>query len=134
MAALAFSSTARYMVYGLYACNERYSSEMRSTQETEMQQLALSGIYDVTHGVWKLARHILDTIAVAEELGEELMPTPLICHCLYLAAGECEWFVLEDKDSDGAAWLRDIVELLGNIKKRWHIAGQYREFIPSLSN
>ncbi|KAI1874338.1 uncharacterized protein JN550_002917 [Neoarthrinium moseri] len=126
MTALGLTFTARYLVYGLYACNERYSSGVRSTQETEMQQISLAGIYEVSHQIWTLTRRILDIAASGEAACKA---SPLLCHCLYLAAGECEWFVLEDSESDGRIWFLDIVELLRIMAERWQIAGIYVEEI-----
>ncbi|KAK7947098.1 uncharacterized protein PG986_011419 [Apiospora aurea] len=98
--AVAFS--ARIILYGMYACNERWEGCTRSAEETELQQLALGGIYDAAREVAGIARRQLQLILTAavvqrpdeegevdaEEEGEvEGSTSPLICHCLYQVAG-----------------------------------------------
>ena len=142
--AVAFS--ARVILYGLYACNERWEGCARSAEETALQQLALGGIYEVAREVAGIARRqlqlLLATTAAGaadglqrqdEEVGGEdgCSLSPLICHCLYQVAGECEWLVLEDENSEAAAWIRDVVELLAIMAQRWQVAGAYLADITS---
>ncbi|ETS73969.1 hypothetical protein PFICI_13835 [Pestalotiopsis fici W106-1] len=118
---LAFS--ARLVLYNIYACNERYDSTThRSADEAELQRLAIQGILEVTESVSRLVRQILDTTETSQS---PHFPNPFISHCLFQAAGECEWFVLENPESDSGRWLLDIVRLLSLIGERWQVAGVY---------
>lgn len=125
LVAMAICFSSRLIIYEIYACNEKYSVEHgRSSEEAEMQRNSMSGILDVAENTWKLSRQILDSVNrnSADELSNH---SPLLCHCLYTVAGECEWFIREQEDSSARIWLRDIVELLQVIGKRWHVAGAY---------
>lgn len=144
-AAMAVAFSARIILYGLYACNERWEGCTRSAEETELQQLALGGIYEVAREVAGIARRQLQLILTTnpsglqqqdeeeveeeEEEGEddgvECNISPLICHCLYQVAGECEWLVLEDENCEAVAWIQDVVELLAIMAQRWQVAGVY---------
>ncbi|KAI0837057.1 hypothetical protein F5Y06DRAFT_297839 [Hypoxylon sp. FL0890] len=117
--------SARLSLYDIYACNEKYSTDHgRSSEEAEMQREALVGIFEVVEHIWQLARQILDSI---QQGGEAELNTlsPLLCHCLYAAAGESEWLLLEQENSSAGQWLKDIVKLLELIGERWQIAGVY---------
>ncbi|KAK7906512.1 hypothetical protein PG985_016249 [Apiospora marii] len=147
-AAMAVTFSARVILCGLYACNERWEGCTRSAEETELQQLALGGIYEVAREVAGLARRQLQLILTTsadglqlhqdeEEEGEEddgevrCNLSPLICHCLYQVAGECEWLVLEDENCEADAWIQDVVELLAIMAQRWQVAGAYLADITS---
>ncbi|KAI1414144.1 hypothetical protein F5Y13DRAFT_22598 [Hypoxylon sp. FL1857] len=122
---LALCFSARLTLYDIYACNEKYSTDHgRSSEEAEMQREALTGIFEVVECIWQLAQQILDSV---NQDGRDELDTlsPLLCHCLYDAAGESEWLLLEQENSDGGAWLRDIVKLLRLIGQRWQIADVY---------
>ncbi|KAI1492885.1 hypothetical protein F5X96DRAFT_690015 [Biscogniauxia mediterranea] len=131
----AMCSSARLILYNMYACNERYSAEHeRSTEEAEMQKLALGGIIEVARATGQFARQILDltrAAVVGGGYGEDsshrsgVIPSPFVAHLLYSAATECEWFILEQQDSDAAVSLREIVELLRVMAGRWQVAGIY---------
>ncbi|KAI1137313.1 hypothetical protein F5Y05DRAFT_85648 [Hypoxylon sp. FL0543] len=122
---LALCFTARLCLYDIYACNEKYSTDHgRSSEEAEVQRAAVAGIFEVVECIWQLARQILDSIQHGGE--DELNAlSPLLCHCLYAAAGESEWLLLEQENSVGGQWLKDIVTLLRLIGERWQIAGVY---------
>lgn len=121
LVALALCYSARLILYGEYACNERYSSELgRSSAEARVQQDFLAGIFEVAGQVGELVRRLLDSVELD---GDGL--SPLLCHCLFAVAEECEWFVLEQEDASAGVWLRDVVELLRVIGRRWGVAGVY---------
>ncbi|KAK8071433.1 hypothetical protein PG997_011636 [Apiospora hydei] len=148
-AAMAVAFSARIILYDLYACNERWEGCTRSAEETELQQLALGGIYDAAREVAGIARRQLQLILTVaavqrpdeEEASEadeegaeddvECSTSPLICHCLYQVAGECEWLVLEDENSEAAAWIQDVVELLAIMAQRWQVASAYLADVTS---
>ncbi|KAK6839188.1 hypothetical protein PG987_005054 [Apiospora arundinis] len=150
-AAMAVAFSARIILYGLYACNERWEGTTRSAEETALQQLALGGIYEVALEVARMARRQLQLLLLlsveddrrhdeegdGEETDDEAEReycssiSPLICHCLYQVAGECEWLILEDENSEAAGWIWDVVELLGNLAQRWQVAGAYLADITS---
>ncbi|OTA57472.1 hypothetical protein K449DRAFT_386372 [Hypoxylon sp. EC38] len=122
---LALCFSARLMLYDIYACNEKYSTDHgRSSEEAEMQREAVSGIFEVVEYIWQLVRQILDS---SHPDGEDGLGTlsPILCYCLYAAAGESEWLLLEQENSSGGIWLRDIVKLLRLIGERWQVAGIY---------
>ncbi|KAI1372399.1 hypothetical protein F4677DRAFT_456627 [Hypoxylon crocopeplum] len=122
---LALCFSACLILYDIYACNERYSTDHgRSSEEAELQRQAMTSIFDVVRRTWELARRILNSIY--QDIDDELSNlSPLLCHCLHAAATESEWLILEQEDSNAVAWLRDIVELLQVIARRWHVAGVY---------
>ncbi|KAK7972254.1 hypothetical protein PG988_006388 [Apiospora saccharicola] len=150
-AAMTVAFSARIILYGLYACNERWEGCTRSAEETELQQLALGGIYEVARDVAGLARQQLELILTTtapgglqqhedeeveedddeEENGVECSLSPLVCHCLYQVTGECEWLVLEDENSEAVAWIQVVVELLAIMAQRWQVAGVYLADITS---
>ncbi|KAI2622409.1 hypothetical protein GGR54DRAFT_629945 [Hypoxylon sp. NC1633] len=118
--------SARLILYDIYACNEKYSTDHgRSSEEAETQQEAMAGIFEVVRSTWQLTRRILDSIDQDAEGGGADNLSPLLCHCLYAAAGESEWLMLEQEDSSAVTWLRDIVKLLQLIGTRWRVAGAY---------
>ncbi|KAK8102189.1 hypothetical protein PG984_015335 [Apiospora sp. TS-2023a] len=148
-AAMAVAFSARIILYGLYACNERWEGCTRSAEETELQQLALGGIYESAREVAGLARRQLQLIMTTnpdglqypdEEIEEDAEEeedkiegnlSPLTCHCLYQVAGECEWLVLEDENCEAVAWIQDVVELLAIMAQRWQVAGVYLADVTS---
>ncbi|KAI1105759.1 hypothetical protein F4804DRAFT_110971 [Jackrogersella minutella] len=122
---LALCYSARLILYDIYACNEKYSSDHgRSSEEAEMQREAMTGIFEVVETIWQFARQLLDSLHLEDE-GETNNISPLLCHCLYAAAGESEWLILEQENSSAETWLRDIVNLLQVIATRWQVAGVY---------
>ncbi|KAI5923989.1 hypothetical protein F4810DRAFT_157172 [Camillea tinctor] len=133
--ALAMCWSARLILYNMYACNERYSADHeRSTEEAEMQKLTLGGIIEVAQATGRFARQVLDLMDDANAYDEHtegssyyggIIPSPLVANTLYAAATECEWFILEQQDSDAAVSLREIVQLLQVTAERWQVAGIY---------
>ncbi|KAI0881325.1 uncharacterized protein GGS22DRAFT_73651 [Annulohypoxylon maeteangense] len=123
--AIALCFSARLILYEIYACNEKFSTDHgRSSSEAEMQRNSMSGILDVAENTWQLSQQILYSIDQVSEDGLSNY-SPLLCHCLYTVASECEWLFREQEDSSAKIWLRDIVDLLKAIGKRWHVAGAY---------
>ncbi|XXH05392.1 kynurenine 3-monooxygenase, mitochondrial precursor [Hypoxylon texense] len=123
--ALALCFSARLILCDLYACNEKYSTDHgRSSEEAEMQREAMGSIMETVGYVWQLTRQMLDSI---EQAGERELDSinPLLCHCLYAAAEESEWFIFEQEESNAGTWLRDFVQLLRVIGRRWQVADVY---------
>ncbi|KAL7623596.1 hypothetical protein AAE478_005148 [Parahypoxylon ruwenzoriense] len=122
---LALCLSALLILYEIYACNEKYSADHgRSSEEATMQREAMKGIFDTVRCTWQLARQLLGSIHQAG--GSELESlSPFLCHCLYTAAGECEWLLLEQEDPSAGVWLRDIVKLLEVMCERWRVTGVY---------
>ncbi|KAI1774490.1 hypothetical protein F4818DRAFT_63833 [Hypoxylon cercidicola] len=122
--ALALCFSARIILCDLYACNEKYSTDHgRSSEEAELQREAMGSIFETVRYIWQVTRQMLDSIDQAGE-GELDNISPLLCHCLYTAAGESEWLILEQEDSNAGIWLRDFVQLLQAIGRRWQVAGK----------
>lgn len=123
--ALALCFSARLIISDLYACNEKYSTDHgRSSEEAEMQREAMGSILETVRYTWQLTRQMLDSI---DRAGERELDNinPLLCHCLYAAAQESEWFIFEQEDSNAGTWLRDFVRLLRIIGRRWQVADVY---------
>ena len=122
-AAFALCYAARFVLYTMYACNEHYSDVgPRIPEETEMQQISINGLKEVTLDIYQLSRQILAASTTMNNL--LLSKSFLLCHCLYQAATEFAWFVREDKTIEQVTCLRSVVELLGAIKSRWRVAGR----------
>jgi hypothetical protein len=80
-----------------------------------MQSASLAGLREVSHSVYELA---------GAQLGVETV-SPLLCHCLYLAASELAWFLREGGSGEGVASLSVVVGLLRHIGKSWRVAGEF---------
>lgn len=89
-----------------------------------MQRQAMESIFEAVRFTWQLARQILDSIGQEGESELDHI-SPLLCHCLYTAAEESEWLLLEQEDVSQGVWLRDFVELLQVIGRRWQVASKY---------
>lgn len=112
--ARALCYSARLVLYGFYGCNEHFEvSEERVSEETEMQSASLAGLREVSHSVYGLA---------SAQLGVETV-SPLLCHCLYLAASELAWFLREGVSGE-VACLGVVVGLLRRVGERWGVAGE----------
>ncbi|KAI0179020.1 hypothetical protein GGR52DRAFT_579071 [Hypoxylon sp. FL1284] len=123
--ALALCFSARLILCDLYACNEKYSTDHgRSSEEAELQREALGCIFETVRFTWQVARQVLDSIDQTGEGGLDNI-SPLLCHCLYAVAGESEWLILEQEDSNAGIWLGDFVRLLQAIGRRWQVAHVY---------
>ncbi|KAI8629748.1 hypothetical protein F5Y19DRAFT_484670 [Xylariaceae sp. FL1651] len=126
---LALCFSARLILYGQYACNERLCTDHgRLSEEAKIQRLSLDGIVEVARATHQLVRRILDDIATLKDNEDRQgypATSPLICACLFAAAQEAEWWILEHEDMEAVTWLKDIAELLAVMEKRWHIAGVY---------
>ncbi|KAI1765040.1 hypothetical protein GGR53DRAFT_519847 [Hypoxylon sp. FL1150] len=123
--ALALCFSARLILCDLYACNEKYSTDHgRSSEEAEIQREAMGSIFETVQFTWQITRQVLNSI---KQGGQDEVDniSPLLCHCLYAAAGESEWLILEQEDSNAGIWLKDFVQLLQVIETRWQVAGTY---------
>jgi hypothetical protein len=56
--AIAICSSARFILYDMYACNEKYDSAFPTGQEAAMQKIAIDGLMQTTRRVYQLAVHI----------------------------------------------------------------------------
>lgn len=112
--ALSLCSSARLLLYNLYACNEpgAFVEQSRIAMETEMQRASLDGIISISSTV-------VPAIARAN------VECPLIAQCLYHSATECAWFVREDHEPRMYNALEDIVRDLRLIGENWNIATEY---------
>jgi hypothetical protein len=104
----------------MYACNQPDVLSERLAEESAMQTASIDGIKQIiaTRGA-VLARRLLRQ--GAENLDRS---SPLVIHCLYDAATECQWFVREGDVVEGAAsTLQLLVEALTLLAQRWGVAG-----------
>ncbi len=119
--ALALCSSGRIILYNLYACNEFYAADQpRIQEERAMQQISLNGISEAVQTVAKLWTHL------AGAGGDTYMTStsPLICHCLYQAAGECAWLAREEGGTGRVENLGTIIGTLKVMGKSWQVASK----------
>ncbi|KIX05560.1 uncharacterized protein Z518_06432 [Rhinocladiella mackenziei CBS 650.93] len=107
--------SARLILFGIYACNERYG-DYRLGQETDMQKTALGGLATVTLAVSKMAQQLQHDISVNLEA-----VSPLSLHCIYLALGECAWFVREDRSDEMKEAMDLLLYVLRSVGPRWRV-------------
>lgn len=126
MSALGVCSSARYMLYALYACNEPDGtvSRERIAQETEMQRISIEGIKAVTTQAAPQISRGLQRICASPAGGENgARPSPLVFPALYHAATECAWFIKEDDEQSMYQALRDIVHGMQTLGSFWAVGG-----------
>ncbi|KAH8673399.1 fungal-specific transcription factor domain-containing protein [Xylariales sp. PMI_506] len=133
--ALALCSSARFLLYNMYGCNEpdgTAAGQGRIALETEMQGVSLEGIRQMASSeVPRLA------IAMCGAPSEETTPTdvepgplsPLLAHCLYHAATECSWFIREDDSPEMHSALRETVAGLRYMASFWKVGERYLDLL-----
>lgn len=124
--AIAICCSARFLLYELYACNERYES-FPTGQEAEIQKFSLHGIEECVERMYQLA------LRLRHDLSSDFQPgSPLVCHALYWAASECRWYVKEGKQ-EAAEILEVILDALKLLTLRWRCAGKVIAWRPVLN-
>jgi hypothetical protein len=56
--ATAICSSARFILYDMYACNEKYESSFPTGQEATLQKIAIDGLMQTMRRVYRLAVHV----------------------------------------------------------------------------
>lgn len=121
--AIAFCSSARIILYNMYACNEHYlATEARIMEETQMQAASVEGLNEICLTICPLAQHI--SIGATTTDNHLLSKCLLLCHCLYHVASDYAWFIREENAVEKVASLKVVVELLRTIGTRWRVAGK----------
>ena len=117
---MALCTSARFLLYNEYACNEPDGElQSRVALETEVQSVFLAGIRALAStSVPKLAQRITKRGAAG------LSNNPILASCLYHAATECAWFIKEDDDAKMYLSLGHIVAALQVIHSEWQVAGK----------
>lgn len=114
----AFVCSARFILYEIYACNERYGS-YKLGRETDIQKISVEGLSTVTLTVAQIARRL------KEDWDMGLTGhAPMLAHCLYQALGECAWFVREDPSQQMKYAFSNIADALKCMSKQWAVCGE----------
>ena len=118
---MALCTSARFLLYNDYACNEPDDHQLQSrlALEAEAQSVFLAGIKALAStSVPKLAQRIRKRGAAG------LSNNPILASCLYHAATECAWFIKEDDDAEMYLSLGHILAALQVIHSEWQVAGR----------
>ena len=122
----AFCSSARFILYELYACNEFHPkvTDIGIAEEVAMQQTSLDGINTVLEDVSHVSEHVLN---VPTLYGDEAVSrlSPLLCHCIYLAVSECNWLCQEEKSEHRVAQLDILSKSLQVLARVWNVTSMY---------
>lgn len=103
----------------MYACNyERYGS-YKLGQETDMQKISLAGLSSAALTVAQIAQHYKQDWDMGKR-GH----APIFAHCLYLALGECAWFVREDPSPQMKHAFDTVVDALKCMAQQWRVCGK----------
>ncbi|KAF2802284.1 uncharacterized protein BDZ99DRAFT_483019 [Mytilinidion resinicola] len=127
---VALCTSARMTLYHMYACNIPDVLSERRVEEAAMQTASIEGLkHIIATRAPLLARFVL-------RQGAELhKASPLVIHCLYDAASECQWFVREGGViPEAKGTLRVLIEALTLMAKRWCVAGKYLALLNQDSN
>lgn len=121
--ALALSTSARLVLYIIYACNEHGTGYARGriALETEMQRHAIAGAKDICLRVAPLIASTIDHDTGASGS----MASPLLSNALYHAATECGAFIREDFAPEMYQALREIVGSMRRLATNWQVAGEF---------
>ncbi|EED15569.1 conserved hypothetical protein [Talaromyces stipitatus ATCC 10500] len=125
--AFALVCSARFTLYDIYGCNE-HDSTSRIAEEISMQQTSLIGLYEVVDKMAYVSRQILRFASVADDRSL-FQVNPLFCQCIYLAITECAWIYREEKSSDRAAQLREMIEILQALGRVWRTVDGFMELL-----
>ncbi len=114
----AFICSARFILYEMYACNERYES-YKLGQETDMQKICLESLSTVTLTVAQIAQRLKEDWDMGVK-GH----SPLLAHCMYQALGECAWLVREEPSQQMKFAFITIADALRCMSQQWAICGK----------
>ncbi|KAH8881068.1 hypothetical protein GQ53DRAFT_848507 [Thozetella sp. PMI_491] len=126
---VALCTSARYILYHLYACIESEVMEERRGEESVLQAICIDGVKQtINTRLPALARHVLQQGAEHPERSN-----PLVIQCLYDSASECQWLLKEgDEAVEGTSTtLKLLVDALKLLAERWGVAEKYLELLKS---
>jgi hypothetical protein len=120
---VALCTSARCILYHMYACNDPDVLDERREEETVLQATCIEGMkQSLGLRLPALARHVLHQ---SVEFPERL--SFLVVQCIYDAASECQWLIREGEVAvEGiATTLELLVETLNALSQRWGVASTY---------
>lgn len=127
--ALALCCSARFILYGMYACNEhRPFTGPRIAEEITMQEISMKGLGSSIDDAHLLAQRVLGFAAVSDRF-KLLCLSPLLCHCIYQAISECAWICQEAKGSHREAQLQTLITSLQTMGRVWNVVGMKSYFL-----
>lgn len=109
--ALAICTSARFILYNMYGCNEPSGPAIREPLALELQNISLAGI------------RLLAT-STSPVIARSNLDCPFLASCLYHAATECAWFIREDHEPEMYKALQDIVQGLRDLESCWGVASR----------
>lgn len=118
---VALCTSARLMLYNMYACNHFDGITERLAKESTIQTECIAGLKQIiaTRGA-VIAWHVIQ-----QGTKDPSTVSPLIIHSLYSVATECQWFIREDYTEGAASSLVLLIKALTLLAQRWRVAGQY---------
>ncbi|KAH8646924.1 hypothetical protein BGZ61DRAFT_469955 [Ilyonectria robusta] len=120
--ATALCHSALLGLYETYCCTENSeANQMGCENLLEMQNLAISGLKEISNAVFLFSKRL----QAVTELGGMLRMTPLVCACLYQAAGNYLWYTLETGGQDYLSMANTIKSVLSILGTRWNSAREY---------
>ncbi|KIW62439.1 hypothetical protein PV04_10612 [Phialophora macrospora] len=111
--------SARFILYNIYACNERYSG-YKLGGESDMQKVSVDGLSTVALTVAQMAQRFKEDW----EMGVR-GHAPMLAHCMYQALGECAWFVREDPSPRMQYAFDTIANALKCMAHQWRVCDEY---------
>ncbi|QKX63441.1 uncharacterized protein TRUGW13939_10611 [Talaromyces rugulosus] len=127
-AAMGLCLSALLTLYDKYSCTENSEvDQMGSPNLLEMQKIAISGLKELSSAVFQLSRRI----RAAAELGGMLKTSPLICDCLYQAAANYLWYILETGNEECRSMVVGIKDVLQMLGTRWKSPIEYIRILDS---
>ncbi|RDW59266.1 hypothetical protein BP5796_12190 [Coleophoma crateriformis] len=118
---VALCTSARFVLYHMYACNEPDVLDERREEESRLQAICIEGLKQaIATRLPSLAWHVMQQGAAFPERSN-----PLVIQCLYDSAAECQWLLEEGETTiDGTTTtLKLLVEALTFLARRWSVAG-----------
>ncbi|EXJ90190.1 hypothetical protein A1O1_03289 [Capronia coronata CBS 617.96] len=109
--------SARMILYNMYAYNQRYNG-------TDIQKASIEGMATIGLSVARMAGRVQE--AVMTNIGAV---SPLICHCLYQAAGRCARSLRENCQSGMKMALTTIIDTFSMLRDRWRICDDYLKLL-----
>lgn len=106
------------ILYDMCARDER-CADFRTGEATELQQIAIEGLWTVTLIVAKVAQRIKDDFAVGIK-----HHGPIPTHCLHQALREAARLVREDAGTEMKQALETITDALKCMSQRWRVCGK----------
>src|SRR5262249_45486002 len=117
-------STALALTYGgiLHLCDPYAGPDTggrdRTTEETEMQTLAMPGLRKTSEDIARLSSFLMMSWEA-----DITAASPLVADCLYVAAATSAWLVYEDGSPELRVSYNTLFQALRLLDTRWKAAG-----------